>query len=108
MSNPETSYVYVIVRQDLPRPIQAVQACHATLAATNTFIGSEPITHPHLVLCAVDDESALRAAFNRLKDQGVPCCAYMEDDLGNQMTAVATAPLKGEARRPLRGFRLLR
>lgn len=78
------------------------------LAATNTFIGGEPITHPHLVVLSVASEPSLQAAFNRLKDQGVPCCAYMEDDMANAMTAVATAPLRGEARKPLRGFPLLR
>lgn len=35
------------------------------------------------------------------------CCAYHEPDFGGEMTAVATAPLRGEERQPLRQLRLL-
>ena len=64
---------------------------------------------PHLVLCGVENEMALNDAFNRLKDQGVPCCGEYEPDfVGHPLTAVATGPLVGDARKPLRQFRLLK
>jgi hypothetical protein len=78
------------------------------MAAVNTFGFTPDKPHPNLVVCAVADETELAAAFNRLKEQGVPCCAWMEEDMGGQMTAVATAPLVGEARRAMRRFKLLR
>jgi hypothetical protein len=56
----------------------------------------------------VADEQELSDAFNDLKDAGVPCCAYYEDDFRNALTAVATAPLRGDARKRLRRFSLLR
>ncbi len=104
---PDARYVYAITRRDLPQPHATVQVAHAILAATNAFIGGTPIHHPHLVVCAVEDEAALEACFNALKDAGVPCCAWMEDDMEDALTAIATAPLYGDARRPLRRLPLL-
>lgn len=96
--------MYVIVRKDIPQPYLTVQACHAAIAATYSY-GRH--CQPHLVLCAVDDENQLNDAFNRLKEQGVPCCSYSEPDFGYQVTAVATAALSSDERRPLRRFKLL-
>lgn len=102
----EPAYVYVLVRMDLPLPHLAVQAIHGAIAATNTF-GEPNKTHPNLVLCRVDNEAALLTAFNRLKAADVRCCAWYEPDQGDTLCAVATAPLRGEQRKPLRRFRLL-
>lgn len=100
--------MYVIVRSDLPSHIQAVQASHAVLAATQTFNPSTKFTHPHLVILSSPNEESLAERFNRLKDQGVACVGWYEGDLGDQLTAVATAPLAGEERRFLRGDPLLK
>lgn len=78
------------------------------MAAVNAFGLNPDKPHPNLVVCAVADEAELVAAFNRLKELGVPCCAWMEDDMQGQLTAVATAPLFGDARRPLKRFKLLK
>lgn len=53
------------------------------------------------------DEQELADAFNRLKELGVRCCAWYEDDMGNALTAVGTAPLRGAERKPLKRFSLL-
>jgi hypothetical protein len=88
--------------------VQAVQAGHAAIAATQTF-NPNPTRHPHphLVLCAVADEVALVQAFEGLKAKGVQVLAWHEDDMGNQLTAVATAPLAGAGRKALRKYKLL-
>lgn len=104
---PKPAYVYILVRSDIPHPHLSVQAAHAVLAATNAFIGSKAITHPNLVLCAVKDEATLADEFNRLKEAGVQCCAWYEDDMKNELTAVATGLLSGPARKPMRKYRLL-
>lgn len=88
------------MRGRLRRP----EVAHAAIASSYTF-NINP-SHPYLVVCSVRDETELDAAFNRLKEQGVPCCAYYEPDFCGAMTAVATAPLEGKARQPLRKFRL--
>jgi hypothetical protein len=59
-------------------------------------------------LCGVDNEQELIDLFNDLKDRGVTCVSYNEPDfVGCQMTAIATAPLIGEERKPLKRLRLL-
>lgn len=101
-----TAHVYVVTRLDIPAPHVTVQVAHAAIAATFAF-GKPNETHPNLVVCAVRDEPELAAAFERLKEQGVPCCAWYEDDMGKALTAATAAPLEGKARRPFRDFKLL-
>lgn len=103
---PATFYVYVLTRLDLPHSHRTVQAVHAAIAATFAY-GQPDRTHPHLVVCAVADEAEMLDAFNELKAAGVPCCGYHEDDMAGSLTAVATAPLTGTDRKPLRRFKLL-
>lgn len=91
----------------MPNPHLSVQIAHAAIAATLAY-GNHRQPHPYLVVCGVENESRLEAAFERLKASGVPCCAWREDDMGNSLTAVATAPLTGNERRPLRRFDLLK
>lgn len=100
-------YVYVITRKDLPQPHVSVQVAHAAIAATHAY-GDPAKTHPHLVVCAVADEAELDREFNRLKELGVPVCAWTEDDMGDAMTAIATAPLTGKERNPMGRYPLLR
>jgi hypothetical protein len=104
---PTLDHLYVITRLDIPHPHRSVQVAHAAMAAVNAFGFTPGKPHPNLVVCAVADEAELVAAFNRLKEKQVPCCAWMEEDMGGQMTAVATAPLFGDRRRPLKRFKLL-
>lgn len=91
-------YVYVITRRDLPQPHQQVQIAHAAIAATIAY-GEPNRTHPHLVVCTVADEQELVSEFNRLKEAGIPCCEWREDDMGKQATAIATGPIQGNRQR---------
>lgn len=104
---PEESHLYVVVRNDLPEPYKTVQACHAGIAAWNAF-GNSNKTHPNLVICTLPDEATLNNFFEGLKEIGVPCCAWREDDMGDALTAVATGPLRGDQRKPLRWLKLLK
>ena len=99
--------MYVVTRLDLPMPHLLVQACHAAMAATNVF-GFRKGVHPNLVVCTVADEEALNNLFNELKEQGIPCCGFNEADFCGALTAIATAPLVGKERAPLRQLKLLK
>lgn len=99
-------YVYVITRLDIPQPHRTVQVGHGVLAATRSY-GESNKAHPHMVVCAVQDEKTLKNVFESLKKANVPCIAWYEDDMDNQLTAVATGPLRGIQRKPLKKFRLL-
>lgn len=60
------------------------------------------------MLCTVPNESELAALFNVLKEKGVRCAGWYEDDLDESLTAIATAPLRGDERKPLRRLKLLK
>jgi hypothetical protein len=95
-----------LVRTDLSPGQQVVQACHAAWDACSTFHdpGHE---HPHLVVCGVPDESTLKHVLEQLRERGVRLRAFTECDIGNELTALASEPLAGAARRPFRKYRLL-
>jgi hypothetical protein len=98
--------LYVLVRKDLSRPQQAVQACHAAIEATRKFLSAGD-AHPHLVLCGVSDETTLEREQGRLEAYGVRTVSFREPDRNNELTAVATEPLTGEAQRRTRRYELL-
>jgi hypothetical protein len=98
--------VYVLVRRDLTAPQQIVQACHACLEASRTFLATDS-EHPHLVVCGVRDELRLGHFLERMRRSGVRFRAFFEPDLDNQLTAAATEPLRGPQRRVFRDCRLL-
>lgn len=101
-------HVYVITRLDIKQPHRTVQVAHGAWAARNTF-GNPNEPHPNLVVCGVAGERELEEVFEDLKAKGVPVLAWSEEDMGGQMTAVASAPLKGnKERRPFKKFQLLR
>lgn len=102
----EPAHVYVVTRLDLPQPHLTVQVTHAAIAATFAF-GEPHRTHPNLVVCAVANECELDALFNRLKEKGVRVCAWYEEDMDKQLTAIATAPLRGAERKPLKRLKLI-
>jgi len=99
--------VYVLVRKDLPPAQQVVQSCHAAFEAARSFLpaGQE---HPHIIVCQVRDELTLRQSLDKLQTHGVRCRAFLEPDLGNELTALATEPVFDGTRRLFRRFPLLR
>ena len=98
----------MFVRTDLPPPQQAVQACHAAIEAARHSLFPPGDEHPHLVLCGVRSEIALQSVIVRLRRLTVAHQPFYEPDLGGQLTALCTEPLRGDRRRGLRGYTLLR
>ncbi len=107
-------YVYVLVRRDLTFPQQAVQAAHAAIEGCRAGLipgnhdGDVTHPHPHLVLCHVGSIPGLLRAAESLRAAGIRFQLFHEPDLGGAPTALATEPLRGEARAPLRRFPLLK
>jgi len=99
--------VYVLVRKDLPPAQQVVQSCHAVAEAARSFLSAEQ-EHPHIIVCQVRDEPTLRQSLDKLQTHGVRCHAFVEPDLGNELTALATEPVFDGTRRLFRRFPLLR
>jgi hypothetical protein len=98
--------VYCFVRRDLPIPQIAVQACHALIEARH-FLEPDQV-HPHLVLCGLKKEQDLNKVALHLSSSGIRYRAYAEDDMADQLTAIATEPIVGERRLALKKYQLLR
>lgn len=90
-----------MVRKDLPLAHQAVQAIHAGIASARDLIPPGQI-HPSLVVCTVPDEPSLLAVRDRCHKAGIEIRLFIETDLGEQATALATAPVNGPGRKLFR------
>lgn len=100
----ENPYMYIFVRNDLSHPQQIVQAAHAVDEMNKEF--------PHdsgnyMVLCGVDSHADLLDTASYLTDQGIDHHMFFEPDV-DSFTAIATRPLTGEDRKPLKRFKLKR
>lgn len=107
MTHQDTPYVYVLVRKDLSLQQQVVQSSHAVLEATRHFINTQ-IEHPHLIVLGIKDESRLLKSAQKLEDAGIRFKFFVEPDIGNEFTALATEPVFGDSRRIFRNFQLLK
>ena len=80
--------LYIIVRRDLPRSVQAVQAAHVAVAYTLYFhprLASWGSDGPTISMLGVEDQPALEAWSLKLR----PSIMFHEPDLGNAPTAIA-------------------
>lgn len=100
-----TPYMYLFVREDLSHPVQLVQLSHA-VDMINTRHNSGDINH--MVLCEARHEEHLTAIAEHLDQHEIDYEIFCEPDLNNQYTAIATKPLKGTEREPLKKFKLKR
>lgn len=94
----------MLVRTDLTLPQQFCQAAHAAHEAGIRF--GNPARVSSIVLCSVPDEASLIRAKDRLDRKGIRSYVFLEDDLGNQATSLATEPISGSSRRVLGEFPL--
>jgi hypothetical protein len=99
-------YLYVLVRTDIPFAYQAVQAAHAAIEAARHFLKPND-DHPHLVLLGVANEERLQCAATYIQQAGINLQHFYEEDLGGELTAIATELVSGRARRIFRPFNLL-
>ncbi len=98
--------MYVFVRKDLSHAQQVVQAGHALVEASRNHLVNKPF-HPNVIVFGVKSEAKLAQLADRIDSSGVPICRFREPDIGDQLTAFATAPVFGETRELFRKFQLL-
>lgn len=80
--------LYVLIREDLTLPQQAVQAGHAV--AEYLLRGPKSTwSNGTLVYLKVQDKERLRRWSRKLGDRGIPFAVFKEPDLDNTMTALA-------------------
>jgi len=80
------------------------QAAHAAHEAGIRYGNPDAISS--VVVCSVTDEEELKRAQAMLEYRGIRHYTFVEDDIGDQATALATEPIEGADRRVLRKYPL--
>lgn len=101
-SDADLPYVYVLVREDLEIEQQLVQACHAAYEVG--LASAAPAETSRMIVCTVPDREALLFASERLRERGVAHEMFFEPDFDIGHSALATHPLRGAQRKPLRRY----
>lgn len=94
-------YMYIFVRKDISIPQQIVQAAHAVDELNKKHL-HEPGNY--MVLCDAEDEASLLKVSEWLCHHDIKHEMFYEPDL-NSYTAIATKPLRGAERQPLKKFK---
>lgn len=105
----ELPFTYVFVRQDISCEQQLVQAAHATLEV-GTQLRPEAAQNLHFCVCGAPNEADLMDIRDTAISNGLPeskVVSFYEPDIGNQLTAFATLPLKGSERDVFRKYKRL-
>lgn len=99
--------MYVFVRKDLSTPQQAVQSSHACIEASRAFLAGAD-EHPSVIIFGIKSEPKLKDIASRLEEAGVRHRVFVEPDIGDQWTAIATEPIPQEKRHLFAKYTLLR
>ena len=81
--------MYVLVRRDLKKTYQTVQACHAVAQYALDHDGYEGWKNGNMVVLGVEDETQVKTWVDVLLDADKKFSCFTEDDLGFQLTAIA-------------------
>lgn len=105
MSN---KYIYLFTRRDLSPQQQIIQTAHATVEM-GVHWGREDFNDketPNAVLIGIHSENALLDIKDYLEENKIPNEMFYEPDI-EAYTAIATYPLEGKEREPLKKFGLM-
>ena len=83
-----------------------VQAVHASYEASKRFSPCQEVID-YAVVCKVDSLELLLKAKNHLDSHYIQNYAFIEPDINNEITAIATEPLYGSKRKFLSNFKEL-
>lgn len=99
-------YVYIVVRNDIKKEHQLVQACHSALESGLTF--NRPAKGViHLVVLAVENKWDLEGVAYKLDNQGIKYEMFNESWGGMGFTSLATEPIPKQTEGVLRILPLL-
>ena len=103
----EDYYSYVFVRQDLHREQQIVQASHVTLVLGSKLNGHNP-KNLNFVVCGAKDLEDLKKVEAYINDHGVETVDFVESDLNNEVTAIASFPIGVKQKSFMKRYKLLK
>lgn len=98
--------MYVLVRKDLSHRQKAVQSAHACIEAARTYLKPGD-SHPSVIICCVKSEQKLKMCAEELAGKGIDVQIFREPDIGHQMTALASEPVRGAKRKLFSRFQLM-
>lgn len=99
--------MYILVREDLSLPQKIVQSAHAAIESAKSFLGNE-LEHPHLVVLATKNEKTLYKSAQKLDQLGIRYRIFIEPDIGNEATALATEVVRGDNRRIFKNYQCIK
>lgn len=102
----EIPYIYLFTREDMSKPQQIVQTAHAVHELNATYESGRKHTH-HMVLFGATGERELLEIAKYLEEAGIHFHMFWEPDM-NSYTSIATVPLRGKERTPMRIFNLMK
>lgn len=97
-----TPYMYLFIREDLSTAQQIVQTAHAVEQLQG--YGESDITN-HMVLIGAKDQDDLTSIADYLTGANINHAMFYEPDI-ESYTAIATWPLIGLQRKPMKHFQL--
>lgn len=92
---PAMEKLYIITRSDLPPGLRSAQLIHAFREFQELHPEIERSWYRNsnnIVTLEVSDEAALRALCSLALEQDIEFASFLEEDLNDQMTAIAMAP----------------
>lgn len=106
----EEDYMFVVVRTNLTKSQQAVQAIHASVALADYMQheNNTMVSGCNLVLCGVNGIPELNCLMDKVSAKGFAAIPYYEPDLHTSLTAVAVQPLSFTQKEFLKDLKLLK
>lgn len=104
------TYIYSIIRKDIPLADQIIQTAHSAYHAGAKF-GLDPRVLnniPNMVLLEVKDREALIDIAEKLYSKKINYYSFFEPDNDLGLTSITTDPLDGEERKVFSNIRLWR
>lgn len=100
-------YMYVAVRRDLSHAQQVVQACHAAIEASQSFLDPDD-DHPSVIVLGMKNEKALEKFKDYVHNCNFHYDKFFEPDRDNEMTSVAVFPVGDAQKVFFKKFQLLK
>lgn len=100
-------YIYVFVRNDLSPSQICVQSTHSCIEVARNYLDKDE-DHPNVVVFGIKNENKLKSIADNLLQEGIRFQQFLEPDIGNQLTSIATEPLCGEDRKLFSKYCLLK
>lgn len=97
-------YCYIIVAADLTPSQKSVQGIHAAIESAKAGYLDH---HENVVFCSLPDSQDLANFCSKLDQQEIAYKAFIEPDLDNKLTAVATKTVYGSERKIFKELKLV-